>query len=458
MANVPSLESMKLKILPKEQKTVIKANGTSFHDPSFISNKTLPMHRWVPWIAGFSSTFVRDILSRYLDKKGVVLDPFAGVGTTLLEAVLQGHDVIGFEINPYAALACNVKISSHNISLELLRNAIVHFSEFYDERVTSDYVPLSKPPHGFMTRHEFYSPNVLRKVLILHDFLSAITDYQIKQLFDLAFAATLVSYSNYSYEPSLASRASTGKPEISDFPVGETIIQKLSEMAEDILWFTTHMVQEPTNVNIINDSFFKYESYLQSDSIDLIITSPPYLNNYHYNRNTRPHLYWLNYAKMPKDLKGLENSNFGKYWQTVRDLEKVELEFSLPGVDLEDKLNILTEVNQDKGSYGGRGWANYATSYFNDCRRFAAGIEYSLKPGGSALVVIGNSILQGIEIPTDQYFAKIAESMGLELIGIEVPRHTRTGNSIIQSNIRVNSKNLRQNLYEAIVELRKPQV
>ncbi|HKZ83174.1 MAG TPA: hypothetical protein VJ793_05905 [Anaerolineae bacterium] len=78
-----------------------------------------------------------------------------------------------------------------------------------------------------------------------------------------------------------------------------------------------------------------------------------------------------------------------------------------------------------------------------------------LKPGGAALVVIGNSILQGVLIPTDRYFGKIAESVGLELVRIDIPRATRVGNSIIQSDVRVAKAKDSHQLYEAVVELRK---
>ena len=68
-------------------------NGNSaFSDPAFAANKILPIHRWVPWIAGFSSDFVRNALDNHLNHKGTVLDSFAGVGTTLIEAALSGHD------------------------------------------------------------------------------------------------------------------------------------------------------------------------------------------------------------------------------------------------------------------------------------------------------------------------------------------------------------------------------
>src|SRR6266853_5847895 len=106
----------------------VPSNGKStFSDPAFAANKILPIHRWVPWIAGFSSDFVRDALTRYLDGRGTVLDPFSGVGTTLVEAFLLGHDVIGFEVNPYPALACRIKLYAYRIAVEELYREIGGF-------------------------------------------------------------------------------------------------------------------------------------------------------------------------------------------------------------------------------------------------------------------------------------------------------------------------------------------
>jgi tRNA G37 N-methylase Trm5 len=96
-----------------------------------------------------------------------VLDPFSGVGTTLVEAVLGGHNAIGFEINPYAALASRVKATAHNIAVSDFQQYIRDFRTFYQESITGEYTPRSEPPAGFKTRSAFYSPAVLRKVLIL---------------------------------------------------------------------------------------------------------------------------------------------------------------------------------------------------------------------------------------------------------------------------------------------------
>jgi DNA modification methylase len=428
---------------------------SGFNDPAFASNKLLPIHRWVPWIAGFSSDFVSDALARCLSGRATVLDPFCGVGTTLVEAVEHGHDAIGFEINPYAALASRIKANAHLIRLDSLLDESSRFALFYAQKASDGYVPSSRAPAGFKTRAEFYSPKVLRKVLIVQDFISSIEEQDLRDLFELAFASTMVRYSNYSYEPSLGRRVAAGKQEIEDFPVGQEIARKLREIAEDVGWLQSRMPGHKPRSRVINASFFECAQHVAPRSVDLVITSPPYLNNYHYNRNTRPQLYWLGFARQPSDFNHLEHSNFGKFWQTVREQERLNLEFDLPGTDLTERLEALRRLNPHKGIYGGSGWANYAAAYFNDCRRFAEGLKYVLRPGGTALVVIGNSILQGVLIPTDAYFGKIAEAVGLELVRIDIPRSTRVGNSIIKSDVRVAKAQDKHQLYEAVVELRK---
>ncbi|MBI2939536.1 MAG: site-specific DNA-methyltransferase [Chloroflexi bacterium] len=431
-------------------------NGAiAFRDPAFAANKALPVHRWVPWIAGFSRTFVQDAIKRHLDQPGVVLDPFAGVGTTLLEAIRSGHRAIGFEINPYAALACRTKLNAYQIEVAALNRGIARLVSFWQESISSGYTPRSAPPKGFHTRVAFYSPKVLRKALIIQDFMEMIEDQRLRDLFRIAFASTMVRYSNYSYEPSLGTRAGAGKEEIEDFAVLETVAGKLSEMAEDIAWLQSSLPNGQPEVEVIHDSFLHHSKYVAQDSVDLLITSPPYLNNYHYTRNTRPQIYWLGLAEGPRNFTELEEMNFGKFWQTVRERPRVDLSFGLPGSDLAERIETIRDLHPERGVYGGSGWANYAASYFNDCYRFSLGMRNVLRSGGTALVVIGNSILQGVLIPTDQYLGQIAASIGLELVEIHVPRATRVGNSIIQSDIRVAKAHKSHHLYEAVVELRK---
>lgn len=138
--------------------TVIPSNLNDSNYPSFAVNKTMPVYRWVPWIAKFSSRFVRDIFLNFLDKPSAILDPLASVGTTLVE------------------LYC-LDIMPEDLKLTLM------------------------PPLLVVWKSIFYSPKVLRKVLILQDFINMIRHPELKDLFRLYFASTMIRYSNYSYEP-----------------------------------------------------------------------------------------------------------------------------------------------------------------------------------------------------------------------------------------------------------------
>ncbi len=189
-----------------------------FRDSAFVRNRELPIHRWVPWIAGFSAQFVDDCLSKYLPVNGKtdqwVLDPFAGVGTTLVQAYIQGFNVVGFEINPYAALASKVKLQAARISSAALRAQVAGFQKFMRHCVSSNGHPRSKPPLGFSGRTQLFSPAVERKVLFALDYINAIQVPAIRDLFRLAFGSVMVSFSNYSYELCLTRRYAVAKDSI----------------------------------------------------------------------------------------------------------------------------------------------------------------------------------------------------------------------------------------------------
>ena len=426
----------------------------AFRDPAFMANRETPVHRWVPWIAGFSRQFVQDALARHLPEPGVVLDPFAGVGTTLVEADLAGHAAIGFEINPYAAFAVRAKLGAHRLEPARLSAAAADFVALMDEGERKGRAPKASPPAAFRTRAPFYSPAVERKVLLAFDFMETL-EAPVAALFRLAFAATMVGYSNYSYEPSLGRKASVGRPEVEDDDVAGVIAAKLRQMADDVAWYSDARANPARDDGrVLEESFFEGYSALEEGSVDLLVTSPPYLNNYHYNRNTRPHLYWLGFCCSPRDLKRLETLNFGTYWQNARDEEHIDLDPSITDEEIRETIDAVRARNPDKGVYGGKGWANYAAQYFNDCARFLDGAAWCLRPSATALVVIGNSILQGVPIPTDRFFAAIASSRGFHVPDIHVPRETRVGSSIVESSVRAGKAN-GSALYESVVELRR---
>ncbi len=432
-------------------------------DSSSGQNKKLSLHRWVPWIAGFSADFVADCLRIYLPGRKPadtwVLDPFAGVGTTLVEASLQGRNVVGFEINPYAALAARTKLEAARISESKLSDHISAFERFSAHHCSNGHAtsrPKTSPPQGFRGRTQLFSANVERKVLFALDYINAIEDRRIKDVFRLALGSVMVSFSNYSYEPSLTRRSAVGKADIADCDVGAVITAKLNSMLDDIVWLKSLSLQSSgrPHVDFFSASVFKAEEKLgRSGFVDIAVTSPPYLNNYHYPRNTRPQVHWLGLASGPGYAGARENESFGKFWQTVRDLPPIGLAFQLP--ELEARIKLIRKLNPDKGHYGGAGWANYVATYFNDAHKLCRILRGLLSPRGVAVIVLGNSIIQGVEIKTDFFIGKIAELCGLDFSETVLLRKKRTGTSIIQSSVRVDAAAEKVVLYESGIILRK---
>lgn len=428
-----------------------------FRDTAFTENRNRALHRWVPWIAGFSAPFVDGVLERIAARSGgrlTVLDPFAGVGTTLVEALKRGHNAIGFEINPYAALACRSKLLAAEYDVREFKTKVSAFRNYMEATKIAN----SKSPMGFKSRVPFFSSYIERQVLLTLDFIQAQNKPWVSELFRVALGSVMVSFSNYSYEPILGTRQAAGKANIEKADVGAILAEKLEEFVEDISFFqgaTASFVPKPT-AQVYHGSFFDLADKVPEQSVDALITSPPYLNNYHYIRNTRPQMFWLGMVESPSDLKEMEQKSFGQFWQTVRCGPCVELAPRIAA--LRKLVGELRQRNPEKGAYGGGGWANYAASYFNDCERFCRTASRLMKPGGTVVVVLGNNILQGIEFPTDRFFAQIAENAGFEVVELHEVRSKRTGNSILNSSVRSGTVRQRTKLYETAVELRTPAV
>ena len=79
---------------------------------TFIDNMKLPVHRWFRYSAGFSAEWVREALSANSESTSrLVLDPFAGSGTTILAAQDSGLDAIGLESHPFICRVANAKLA-----------------------------------------------------------------------------------------------------------------------------------------------------------------------------------------------------------------------------------------------------------------------------------------------------------------------------------------------------------
>ena len=80
--------------------------------------RTKHVHRLHPYLGKFVPQLVQALLERYVRPGGRVLDPFAGSGTTLVQALESGYDAVGVDVAAFNALLATVK--TRNYDLELL--------------------------------------------------------------------------------------------------------------------------------------------------------------------------------------------------------------------------------------------------------------------------------------------------------------------------------------------------
>jgi hypothetical protein len=298
---------------------------------------------------------------------------------------------------------------------------------------------------------------VERKALYALDYINSIENPTIRDVFRLGFGSVMISFSNYSYEPSLTRRVAVGKTNIEDANVGISLSAKLHLILEDVGWVQGHMrnVEHIPMTKVYPKTIFAAPQALpRAGFVNLVVTSPPYLNNYHYPRNTRPQLHWLGFASGTGYDGAREDLSFGKFWQTVRVAPPIPLSFEL--TELFDVIEEIRSRNEERGPYGGPGWANYVATYFNDTYRFCKVVSRLLKKNAVAIVVLGNSVIQGVEVPTDHFFGKIAGMCGLVFEDTIILRKKRTGSSIIQSSVRVDKAHKQTVLYESAIVLRRP--
>ena len=327
--------------------------------------------------------------------------------------MLHGYDTVGFEINPYAALAAHVKLQADSLDDTKL-GELIHTLSNCPQVGWTNPAKTAIIPAGFRSRIPFFSERIEPQILGLLEFLHHIADPLLADVARMAFGAMMVKVSNYTYEPSLGSRPGAGKPLLEDADVPAVFAAKLREIQEDVIWLKQVLAENGyprSRRDVYCTNFLTVQEQLSSGSVDLMVTSPPYMNNYHYVRNTRPQLFWLSFVEHPNELRQFEQDNFGKFWQTVRDAEPIPLQCD--HMELERIVSTIRETRVEAGAYGGPGWANYVASYFNDCDRFMRVLAHVLRPAGVGVVVIGNSIIQGIPMATDQLLGDLGKNHGL---------------------------------------------
>ena len=421
-----------------------------------VLKKDLPIHRWYRFVLSFPPHLVRHYLEQFDIRAGAtVLDPFCGTGTTLVECKKLGIPSIGIESNPIAHFASEVKTDwdvtpgelwDHAVSIcepteEILNSEGLGSQTFGHINGVMDYSgilrTLSEEQTNLLIKGSI-SPLPLHRTLRLLEAIEKFQHPEFSKYERLAVASALVdSIGNLRFGPEVG----VGKTK-TDAPVVANWLDKVRTTAEDIN-LTKGFPNADTQV-IWGDAR-SMPSPIAPNSIDSVITSPPYPNEKDYTRTTRLESVILGFIKNRYDLRsikrGLVKSNTrGVYKDDDDDL--FVSQFS--GVqELADKIE-RERVRLNKTSGFERLYPRVTKLYFGGMARHFAELRRFLKPGANLAYVVGDqaSYLR-VMIRTGQCLSEIAQSLGYEVVGLDLFR-TRFSTAT------------KQNLQEEVLVLRWP--
>ena len=385
----------------------------------FTPNINEHIHRWAPYVQGFSASFVQSILDRYKKEcpRPVVLDPFAGCGTVLVQAKLNGYISFGTELNPFLQFIANTKLNCWDISPNYLLKV-------YNDLPKNN---CSSAP-SFLKSSSHFNKGVLRNLETIKGGIESIEaksekQRKVKDLIKLAFSSILIDCSNMKRTPCLGYHRDK---KVYDSAPYILLDKKIRDIANDLRLIQSQyrdFINTESKVILANATDFEH-----TDDFDLIITSPPYMNGLDYVINYKIEMGWLGFAENHKELKSIKDE------MVVCDNVSKGLikDFCMSGStytnDWIEKIKGDIEKSiENRGAYRRTDMPYIVHKYFDDLYKVMKNVISSLNSGGRFILVVGDSLIADVYIPTDLLIAKIGSDLGLEIERIEKARERRSG-------------------------------
>lgn len=350
----------------------------------------------------------------FCPKDGVVLDPFCGTGTVLLEANISGRTALGADANPLAVLISQVKTTY--INKEILQKTL------------NTIISRAKRPgeqHYYGADHiaRWFSESTIQQLGNLEKAINSITNPEQQRFFAMCLS-NLVKKVSFA-DPSISVPVKLNPERFADNSKRKNdIIFKLKTL-EDIDVYDKYESICQININRIESLKTIYHDNIHSaiisddartlstkigskvkiedERIDLILTSPPYAGAQKYIRSSWLNLFWLG-NKKSCDIQKLNQQNIGR-----EDYHKNERYRVQTGIKAADHI-LDSLYNDDKQER-----AFIVGNYLNEMKEALDESIRVLKKGGHMIIVIGNNTVCGRPFDTQDYLTTYLLSKGLNL-------------------------------------------
>ncbi|MCI9366970.1 MAG: hypothetical protein HFF19_01615 [Oscillospiraceae bacterium] len=311
----------------------------------------------------------------YLDlpSRSTVLDPFCGSGTTLLEAAIRGHNAVGVDSNPIAALISRAKCTPLSPEQRaLVATVLDRLSLYAPERELPTVIP------DFLNRSHWFQANMQRELGYIKGLIQTVSDPQAADFLNTAFSAIIVKASNQESD-------TRWRAKDKHLPDGFAIAE-FGKRARDMLARLRQLEPYQLGSVTVKTQDSRCLDFMEDDSVQCAITSPPYMNSYDYYLYHKLRMYWLGYNHY--------------------EVQETEI------------------GSRNKHCDHGGGTQLYVDSI----SQVAQQVHQKLAPAGRLCVVIGDSIYRGELIHMDRVYRAIAQRTGFsiqEVFSFDQRKYTR---------------------------------
>ncbi len=379
----------------------------------------LPIHRWYRYSAGFSAEWVKTVLQKRDLASLKVLDPFGGSATTLLAADEIGASSIGVEAHPFVTRIAQAKL--------LWDSPIASFDEFLSS-VTTKAVGYSKQFNIQLSEapallQKTYSEDAFYKLEALRLSWEEMADKSpASELAWLAITTIVRACSYAGTAPWQYVLPNKRKSKVID-PFDAIRSQK-KMMREDMAYLQT-MSQQSVARMLLGDA--RNLHVLENNSVNLVITSPPYPNNYDYADATRLEMTFWREIDSWGDLQQAARQYLVRSCTQHVSAERLQLDQLLLDPNLTpiiDELEpICRELEEERFLHGGKKQYHLmVAAYFTDMAKVWHELYRVSMDGADLCFVIGDSAPYGIYLPAARWHGELARSAGFNSVSFHKTR------------------------------------
>lgn len=333
---------------------------------------------------------------RFCPADGLVLDPFSGSGTVALEACLSGRPAAYADTNPLACLITEAKLRT--IPTPLLQAAF--------ERVSTRYLRSRVVQHpAVVNMHKWFQPTVVRSLARLRAAIEPESSADLRKFFQVTFSATVRRVSNADPRLSVPVLPKEGRTPLSSKEVWQCFADQFNANTRRIEKLT-HLCPSPFRLTQAGGDARRMHvssgGHLATESVDLVLTSPPYAGAQKYIRASSLSLGWLGLAGAGQ-LKPLENATIGREHLPGADTHVVETSIAAANT----VISRIWKKNPLR--------AAICATYLNEMEAVFGEVHKVLRPGGTLILVIGNNEVCGQEFMSSDYLCEMIERTGFQL-------------------------------------------